>query len=43
MSSPEGATDAALISQYASLQKELEQTMADWEAAASRLEEIQSK
>ena len=39
MSSPEGATDAALISQYASLQKELEQTMADWEAAASRLEE----
>ena len=43
MSSPEGATDAALISQYASLQKELEQTMADWEAAASRLEEMQSK
>lgn len=43
MSSPEGATDAALITQYASLQKELEQTMADWEAAASRLEEIQSK
>ena len=43
MSTPEGATDAALISQYASLQKELEQTMADWEAAASRLEEIQSK
>ena len=43
MSTPEGATDAALISQYASLQKELEQTMADWEAAASRLEEMQSK
>ncbi|WP_314799092.1 ABC-F family ATP-binding cassette domain-containing protein [Alloprevotella tannerae] len=43
MSSPEGATDAALITQYASLQKELEQTMADWEAAASRLEEMQSK
>ena len=43
MSTPEGATDAALISQYASQQKELEQTMADWEAAASRLEEIQSK
>lgn len=43
MSTPEGATDAALITQYASLQKELEQTMADWEAAASRLEEMQSK
>ncbi len=43
MSSPEGATDTALITQYASLQKELEQTMADWEAAASRLEEMQSK
>ena len=43
MSTPEGAIDAALISQYASQQKELEQTMADWEAAASRLEEIQSK
>lgn len=43
MSTPGGATDAALISQYASLQKELEQTMADWEAAASRLEEMQSK
>lgn len=43
MSTPEGATDAALISQYASQQKELEQTMADWEAAASSLEEIQSK
>ena len=43
MSTPEGATNAALISQYASLQKELEQTMADWEAAASRLEEMQSK
>ena len=43
MSTLEGATDAALISQYASLQKELEQTMADWEAAASRLEEMQSK
>ncbi|WP_314182659.1 ABC-F family ATP-binding cassette domain-containing protein [Alloprevotella tannerae] len=43
MSTPKGATDAALISQYASLQKELEQTMADWEAAASRLEEMQSK
>ena len=43
MSTPERATDAALISQYASLQKELEQTMADWEAAASRLEEMQSK
>lgn len=43
MSTPEGAIDAALISQYASLQKELEQTMADWEAVASRLEEIQSK
>ena len=43
MSTPEGATDAALISQYASQQKELEQTMADWEAAAYRLEEIQSK
>ncbi|WP_296087743.1 ABC-F family ATP-binding cassette domain-containing protein [Alloprevotella tannerae] len=43
MSTPEGAIDAALITQYASLQKELEQTMADWEAAASRLEEIQSK
>ena len=43
VSTPEGATDAALISQYASLQKELEQTMADWEAAASRLEEMQSK
>lgn len=43
MSTPEGATDAALISQYASLQKELEQTMADWEVAASRLEEMQSK
>ena len=43
MSTPEGATDAALISQYASLQKELEQTMADWEAAASRIEEMQSK
>ena len=43
MSTPEGATDATLISQYASLQKELEQTMADWEAAASRLEEMQSK
>ena len=43
MSTPEGATDAALISQYASLQKELEQTMADWEAAASHLEEMQSK
>ena len=43
MSSPEGATDATLITQYASLQKELEQTMADWEAAASRLEEMQSK
>lgn len=43
MSSPEGATNAALITQYASLQKELEQTMADWEAAASRLEEMQSK
>ena len=43
MSSPEGAADAALITQYASLQKELEQTMADWEAAASRLEEMQSK
>lgn len=43
MSSPEGATDAALITQYASLQKELEQAMADWEAAASRLEEMQSK
>lgn len=43
MSTPEGATNAALITQYASLQKELEQTMADWEAAASRLEEMQSK
>lgn len=43
MSTPEGAIDAALITQYASQQKELEQTMADWEAAASRLEEIQSK
>lgn len=43
MSTPEGATDAALITQYTSLQKELEQTMADWEAAASRLEEMQSK
>lgn len=43
MSTPGGATDAALITQYASLQKELEQTMADWEAAASRLEEMQSK
>ena len=43
MSPPEGATNAALITQYASLQKELEQTMADWEAAASRLEEMQSK
>ena len=43
MSSPEGATNAAVITQYASLQKELEQTMADWEAAASRLEEMQSK
>ena len=43
MSSPEGATDTALITQYASRQKELEQTMADWEAAASRLEEMQSK
>lgn len=43
MSTPGGATDAALISQYASLQKELEQTMTDWEAAASRLEEMQSK
>ena len=43
MSTPEGAIDAALISQYAAHQKELEQTMADWEAAASRLEEIQSK
>lgn len=43
MSSPGGATNAALITQYASLQKELEQTMADWEAAASRLEEMQSK
>lgn len=43
MSTPGGATDAALISQYASLQKELEQTMADWEAAAYRLEEMQSK
>lgn len=43
MSTPEGATDAALITQYASLQKELEQTMAHWEAAASRLEEMQSK
>ncbi|WP_462346727.1 ABC-F family ATP-binding cassette domain-containing protein [Alloprevotella tannerae] len=43
MSTPEGATDAALISLFASQQKELEQTMADWEAAASRLEEIQSK
>ena len=43
MSTPEGATDTALITQYASLQKELEQTMADWEAAASRLEEMQSK
>lgn len=43
MSTPEGAADAALITQYAAHQKELEQTMADWEAAASRLEEIQSK
>ena len=43
MSTPEGAIDAALITQYASQQKEMEQTMADWEAAASRLEEIQSK
>ena len=43
MSTPGGAIDAALITQYASLQKELEQTMADWEAAASSLEEIQSK
>lgn len=43
MSTPEGATNAAVITQYASLQKELEQTMADWEAAASRLEEMQSK
>ena len=43
MSTPEGAIDAALITQYASQIKELEQTMADWEAAASRLEEIQSK
>ena len=43
MSTPEGAIDAALITQYASQQKELKQTMADWEAAASRLEEIQSK
>ena len=43
MSTPEGAIDAVLISQYASQQKELEQTMTDWEAAASRLEEIQSK
>ena len=43
MSTPGGATDAALITQYASLQKELEQTMADWEAAAYRLEEMQSK
>ena len=43
MSSPEGATNAAVITQYASLQKELEQTMADWEAAVSRLEEMQSK
>lgn len=43
MSTPGGATDAALISQYALLQKELEQTMTDWEAAASRLEEMQSK
>ena len=43
MSTPEGAIDAALITQYASLQKELEQTMTAWEAAASRLEEMQSK
>ena len=43
MSTPEGATNAALISQYASLQKELEQTMADWEAAANSLEKMQSK
>lgn len=43
MSTPEGAADAALITQYAAHQKKLEQTMADWEAAASRLEEIQSK
>ena len=43
MSTPEGAADAALITQYAAHQKELEQTMADWEAAASRLEEILSK
>ena len=42
LSTPEGAADATLFTRYASLKKELEDTMWQWETASEALSELQN-
>ena len=42
LSTPEGVADATLFTRYASLKKELEDTMWQWETASEALSELQN-